>query len=217
MASSNITKSSQESPSLAVTLSASHLSPQQPPTYTREGRKERRDPSITPRKFTRFFTPRSHGAPKQTSARQALFEITASANNRNGVQSSPLQSLRSIPGQENGPVVFTRELKRRKVIHASDEGTSKKKIGHRDFLNRTEAALKEDEEQEDTLDIPSSPCERAFTNMYGDEEVSYTYTQPIRRLVPAEERGISGRLMHLSLGSSARSGRRHFRYPVDGK
>ncbi|RDW94812.1 hypothetical protein BP5796_00575 [Coleophoma crateriformis] len=221
MTSPNMIQSAQDSSPLADTLSASRLSPLQPPAYTREGRKERRDPSITPRKFTRFFTPRSHGNLKPSSARQALYDITAPANNRNGVQSSPVQSLRSISGQENSPVVFTRKLKRRKIIHASEEGTSEKKLGSRDFLNRTEAALNEDEEEEgeeeeDTMYIPSSPCERAFTNAYGGgEEVSYTYKLPIRRLLPVEERGIGGRLMQLRLGSLARSGRRHFAYPID--
>src|ERR1700710_2194303 len=65
---------------LPVSTQLPAVSPPQLPSSGNEGRKERRNPSITPRKFNRFFTPRSrsqsHGSVQLSSARQALLDIT---------------------------------------------------------------------------------------------------------------------------------------------
>ncbi|VBB75393.1 Putative denticleless protein [Podospora comata] len=56
--------------------------------------KERRVPSITPRKFQRFFTPRSRVSSKPSAVRKALHDLTAPALNRDQAPaSSPLKPI----------------------------------------------------------------------------------------------------------------------------
>ncbi|KAK4171564.1 WD40-repeat-containing domain protein [Triangularia setosa] len=82
--------------------------------------KERRKPSITPRKFQRFFTPRSRVSSKPSAARKALHDLTAPALNRG---QTPLSSpLKPISEEQLGAVVEDdlpdlRTAKRRKTQH----------------------------------------------------------------------------------------------------
>ncbi|OBT99960.1 hypothetical protein VE01_01960 [Pseudogymnoascus verrucosus] len=109
--------------------------------------KEKRLTSITPRKFTRFFTPRSHGPSAAGSSRRILFDVTAPANNRRGVQSSPIRPLNTIADQENSPISFTRDMKRRKLLHTP----------------------------EPTLSEKNSPCDDPFSSHVGDMTPEYGY------------------------------------------
>jgi hypothetical protein len=195
--------SSQELPQM-------NLSPPRPTTYGTNGRKERRDPSVTPRKFRRFFTPRSHGD-FQSSSRQALYDITAPAVNQNTAQSSPLN------GPESSPIGFSRQLKRRKLIHtpeSSPERNSKKRA-----VRSAHAGTS------NTDNLPSSPCRRAAPDMgYIDEEEEETEVededlprQPLRRIVRISERGLEAQVLNMNLGISSRSARRQrYEYPVNG-
>lgn len=109
--------------------------------------KEKRLTSITPRKFTRFFTPRSHGPSAAGSSRRILFDVTAPANNRRGVQSSPIRPLNTIADQENSPISFTRDMKRRKLLHTP----------------------------EPTLSEKNSPCDDPFSSHVGDMTPEYGF------------------------------------------
>ncbi|OBT56087.1 hypothetical protein VE04_04161, partial [Pseudogymnoascus sp. 24MN13] len=110
--------------------------------------KEKRLTSITPRKFTRFFTPRSHGPSAAGSSRRILFDVTAPANNRRGVQSSPIRPLNTIADQENSPISFTRDMKRRKLLHTP----------------------------EPTLSEKNSPCDDPFSSHVGDMTPEYGFS-----------------------------------------
>ena len=108
-----------------------HSSSQETASHSLDGRKEKRQPSITPRKFNRFFTPRSHGSLPIKLPRGALEDITSPANNRNGTQSSPIRPFSNGNGVENSPTTFTREMKRRKLLHTpspspDDSGSEKR-------------------------------------------------------------------------------------------
>ena len=113
-----------------------------------ESSKEKRLTSITPRKFTRFFTPRSHGPSAAGSSRRILFDVTAPANNRRGVQSSPIRPLNTTADQENSPISFTRDMKRRKLLHTP----------------------------EPTLTEKSSPCDDPFSSHAGDITPEYGFS-----------------------------------------
>lgn len=178
-----------------------------------EARKERRKPSITPRKFNRFFTPRSQGSVQLSSARQALQDITG--RSRNPTQSSPLRPIRSSPGQENGPLTFTRDLKRRKIYHtpeSSPEDLDDTK--HKDL-----GCMVQDPILETDGNIQSSPCERAIRHFdkveEGDEEEPPEPVQPIKQMV---DRGLAAQVLQMSMGSSrtTRTSRQHYEYPVNG-
>ncbi|KFY63960.1 hypothetical protein V497_01908 [Pseudogymnoascus sp. VKM F-4516 (FW-969)] len=116
-----------------------------------ESSKEKRMTSITPRKFTRFFTPRSHGPSAAGSSRKILFDVTTPANNRRGVQSSPIRPLNTIADQENSPISFTRDMKRRKLLHTP----------------------------EPTLSEKSSPCDDPFMSHGGDMSQEYGFPSSI--------------------------------------
>lgn len=78
-------------PRKSAALSASLLS--SPPRAPSSRGKERRNPSITPRKFQRFFTPRSRVSSQPSAVRKALCDLTAPALNRCQTPSSPLKPI----------------------------------------------------------------------------------------------------------------------------
>jgi len=196
---------SQENPISELTQS---LSP--PRSSPRKGKKERRAPSVTPRKFTRFFTPRpSHGSLPNTRSRKVLNDITAPAINRH-TQSSPLLPFRDINGQESSPLGFTRESKRRKVFH-TPERSSRKEFGY----------VGSHDEDSNMAGVLSSPCERAIRNLEfidedeedgseEEEEVDLP-EEPVKRIVGLQQRGLGGQLLLRSIGASSR----HYSYPVN--
>jgi hypothetical protein len=214
--------SSQELP---LSIPHSSLSPQRPPaTYGRDGRKERRNPSITPRKFTKFFTPRSSRPSTYTSSsRQALNDITAPSNNRRGKLASPIRFNNRVPEKDADVSPFPRDLKRRKLLH-TPEATPEFSLpskGHTFAVLRD--ADEENEEDEDIQNIHSSPCERAAgleeITEEEDEEIDEEtiYQEPLKTIVPVEERGLGGSLLRSMSGLPGRNRRQHHVYPVNGE
>jgi hypothetical protein len=90
-----------------------------PPRTSR--RKEKRNPSVTPRRFGRFFTPRSGMPPQFQPRRSALGDMTASALNRLPAElsSTPLGELGepfspSSAGQVSGEPMSVEESESKK-------------------------------------------------------------------------------------------------------
>ncbi|KAK4103904.1 WD40 repeat-like protein [Parathielavia hyrcaniae] len=108
-------------PSSPVTRSAAsnaNLLSSPPGASTSRG-KERRNPSITPRKFQRFFTPRSRVSSRPSAARKALCDLTAPALNRCQTPSSPLKPIHeelAVPHHQH-----SHRGKRRKFNHSTPE------------------------------------------------------------------------------------------------
>lgn len=191
-------------------------SPQKQLTYGQDSQRERRNPSITPRKFNRFFTPRSQGYLPSSTARQALHDVTRTLSNRDGIQSSPLRPTRNATGQENGPTAFTRDLKRRKLLHIPNpmpEHTCLEK--HLQSPNYM-VIQDRDSEAEYLADIPSSPSPHVipYTEYVGDERGGFS--GPTKRIIPMEGRGLAGQLCQFSIGNSTRPRRWPLLYPVHG-
>ena len=90
-----------------------------PPRAPSSRGKERRNPSITPRKFERFFTPRSRVSSQPSAARRALRDLAGPALNRCQTPSSPLKPISEENSLNDHPVNY-RGAKRRKVQHTSD-------------------------------------------------------------------------------------------------
>ncbi|KAI6708845.1 hypothetical protein PZA11_006087 [Diplocarpon coronariae] len=174
-----------------ISETANNLSP--PRTSTKRGTKERREPSVTPRKFTRFFAPKIYGSLPRSKARQALNDITTPALNRI-TQSSPIRPFRDTDGPGSSPLgLLTRESKRRKFYHALE--TSNKEHG---FVGSHHDG------------VMSSPCERAM-HAFGDgdseseEEIEEPVRpQPLKRIRRMEDRGLGGQLFSRSIGTSTR-------------
>ncbi|KAL1878065.1 hypothetical protein VTK73DRAFT_8116 [Phialemonium thermophilum] len=85
--------------------------------------KERRNPSITPRKFKRFFTPRSRVPSVPSAARRALRDLAGPVLNRCQTPSSPLKPILEggILRDNSQPADQHRAPKRRKVLHRTPE------------------------------------------------------------------------------------------------
>jgi hypothetical protein len=184
-------------------------------SYRLNGHKEKRQPTITPRKFTRFFTPRSHG-PIASSSRRALEDITAPVNNRNGVQSSPIRSAKPIAGQDNSPTIFTRDLKRRKLLHTpspSPENSSPAKA-HSIY----QPQVSDDEDPKDRRRDFSSPYWKNVED--GVREHHSPSLKPtnasLRHIRQLDTQGISGQLLQLNIGSRSTHSRRRSMWPVSG-
>lgn len=185
----------------------------------RSPKKERRPTSITPRRFKRFFDNKAATTSMSSPSGRALKEMV---NNRQGTQSSPLKPLNDMDpqGQENEELISTpREFKRRKTNHSNlspdDECLFKDPVGthhgqsHRSAFQKGSSYLKshsifeqadeekQDEEEEEDMNEPSLPKE------------------PTERIIPFENRGLSARLLQLSLGTS-RSRRANLTSPVNG-
>lgn len=197
----------QEQP-LSNQRSAIYGSPPRLLSKDQEGGKERRNPSITPRKFNRFFTPRSHGSTQLSSARQALQDITGRSRN-----STPVSLSRPIPrntsGQENGLPTFTRDLKRRKLYHTPDSSpedpndTKYKDLGY----------MFQDPTIETDGNIQSSPCERILQNLnsVGEEDEPQEPARPIKQIA---DQGLAAQVLQINIGSSTTS-RQYHNYPVN--
>ena len=94
-----------------------------PRTVPAEG-KEKRNPSITPRKFQRFFTPRSRVSSTPSAVRRALHDLVGSSINRGQTPSSPLKPISEenryddlLPSLQDAQ----RGSKRRKTQHTPEQ------------------------------------------------------------------------------------------------
>jgi hypothetical protein len=179
--------------SLTTSLSTS---PQTTTNYRRLQPRERRNPSVTPRKFKKFFTPRTQANIPTSSARQALRELSIPSLNQNTLPNA-LPRFRNVDEQENKP--FPRGLKRRKVLHveSTPDVTSKEAA----FL-----PLQEYQPRDTTWEHPqSSPCARALrleTDSDDDDEElgtiatnTVTSRDPVQRIVPIRSRGLGMQLL----------------------
>jgi hypothetical protein len=176
-------------------------------------RKERRNPSITPRKFNRFFTPRSLRSSDATSSRRALHEISGLANSRAVNQSSPIRAPRVVSGQENTPTTFTRDLKRRKLYHTPEASPDYSQVeGKRQDTGFR--VLQDVESNEGHEDIPSSPCERVPRGLRGIPEE--TAQEPLQNILQMEEQGLGAQLLQLRIHAAPTSRRQDLSYPVNG-
>ncbi|KAI1377230.1 WD40 repeat-like protein [Hypoxylon crocopeplum] len=180
--------------------------------------KERRNPSITPRKFKRFFTPRSRVPSSISPARQALKNLAAPDLNhryQTPAPSSPLGRLTEQAEDENIELVNDRRAKRRKCQHTPDSSpylpllfdpnnhlgptsTSKARPGLLSpirSLNSSRDIIESDQDESEDDEPPSQPA-------------------PMRRLVPLTSRGYAGQLAQRHLGGMPRAGRSFMSFPT---
>lgn len=96
-------------------------SPIVPPPRDYQSSKPRKGPTITPRSFTRFFTPKSSlGRGERIGAsRQALRDITASASNRKGRRTITKDTVQ-IYGEDSRGTARISKTRKRKISDSSD-------------------------------------------------------------------------------------------------
>jgi len=188
----------------------------------KEGLKEKRLPSVTPRKFRRFFTPRSLDS-VASSSRTALENITSrDASTRNISHSGPLRAFKDLQGQENSPASFARGLKRRKLYHTPEQSPENSDAENTKYPDRGYMVGADADICYTNQNIPSSPCERALKSsnvMEGEEEqeeipreIVKAPPKPIRRI---ETGGLSAQLLQLRIGGSSTPHHLSYEYPAD--
>jgi hypothetical protein len=179
-------------------------SSQETTSYSLDGRKEKRQPSITPRKFNRFFTPRSHGRIPIKLPRGALDDITAPANNRSGTQSSPIRPFSHVKGVENSPMTFTREMKRRKLLHTPSPSPDDSSPEKQSLFDQ--CPVFEDSFSDDHKHLRSSQHSAAAEESQGGpRKPNLSRSSTTKQIKQLETRGLAGRLLELSFRSGAAS------------
>jgi hypothetical protein len=198
------------------TLLDCHSSSQETASCRVDGQKEKRQPSITPRKFNRFFSPRSNASLAIKLPRGALEDITAPAINRNGTQSSPIRPFNNGKGVENSPTTFTREMKRRKLLHmpspSPDDSASEKRY-LLDQRHVFEDSFPDDHNYLHSLQHSAS----AEDSLQGPRKLELPpLSTPTKHIKQLESRGLAGRLLQLSLRSGAAFKGQRLDFPDNG-
>ena len=205
------------------TLSNGNLLSSPPRSTPGKRNKERRNPSITPRKFTRFFTPRSRVSDKPSAARKALRDLTAPDLNRGQTPSSPLkpigeelnfESLPNFNGGYNGS-------KRRKMQH-----TPERVQGHLPSPANTSPVSFSSPSASRGLQSPirslrmfqSSQDVADMQELVSEDEEMELPTEPtvVRRPLPVYRRGFGAQLLQRMTGDMPSAGVRTLDRPVSG-
>ncbi|KAK0735485.1 WD40-repeat-containing domain protein [Apiosordaria backusii] len=168
--------------------------------------KERRKPSITPRKFQRFFTPRSRVSSKPSAARKALHDLAAPALNRCQTPSSPLKPISEeqlgAPVEDDLPDL--RNAKRRKTQHTPSRQ-------HLPSPLQTSPAILPTSDLRPGLSSPIrhvrfQPNRRMDVDQHDgvsedEEEDDLPMPSPtVKKIVPLHTRGLGGQLVHRMTG-----------------
>ncbi|RYC61121.1 hypothetical protein CHU98_g5083 [Xylaria longipes] len=179
------------------------------PPRQRSG-KERKDPSITPRKFKRFFTPRSRVPSQLSPARKALRDLAAPAVNRRYQTPAPSSPLAPVFEEElHGEDLELQSCslpKRRKIQHTPESSPVRPSplgtphgLGPcllspiRSLCPSQEICESDDEYSDNDIPAPSHPPKRL-------------------RSLPS--RGLAGQLAQRELGGLPRAGHAYMSYPA---
>ncbi|KAI0471660.1 WD40-repeat-containing domain protein [Xylariaceae sp. FL0804] len=175
--------------------------------------KERRDPSVTPRRFGRFFTPRTRVPSQPSPARRALRELAATSLNNRLQTPAPSSPLKPPGTEERGrdetyDPQDDRLSKRRKTHHTPESSPCRPP--------RLSNAVCADPGLLSPLQSLSSSQEIRETET--DEEDSENelpvVSKPVRRLRTLTSRGQSGQLAQRSFGGLPRAGHSHMSCPA---
>jgi hypothetical protein len=229
-------------PNVKISRSVNNLlasPPRNPPARKRE----RADPSVTPRKFRKFFAPRQRQllSDQPSPARQALHDLHDDYRNQCRTPSHSTSSL--VPGISQEPLHLqeniepmspsTRSSKRRR-LHATPQ---------REKLGAPQLGLLSPL-QTSPIVAPSSPCSqpdlpspiqglRLFKTAASDsrewrhdvlsddeddeddeDELPTRPTAPLRRIVTMDRRGFEAQLAQRMTGTMPRPGRQFMRHPT---
>lgn len=180
--------------------------------------KERRNPSITPRKFQRFFTPRSRVPLQPSAARKALRDLAAPALNRCQTPSSPLKPLSEDHGDQESFLPQTlRSAKRRKTQHTPESSPLKPsslpptpsrshKVDSRSLLLSPVDSFYASQGSQDVSDSDEDVSDAA----------SYDGPRDVEPLIPLTRRGYAAHLVQRMIGGMPRAGRQFMSFPVSG-
>ncbi|KAH9904781.1 WD40-repeat-containing domain protein [Xylariomycetidae sp. FL2044] len=210
------------------TASSAPIQPHSPPRVA--SAKERRNPSVTPRKFKRFFTPRSRVPSTLSPARKALQHLgTAQLNRRYQTPppSSPLKPLFEEgdhdPESPRSPQSMM-SVKRRKMEHTPESTppsgyTSPLVFGadltkpftfNSDLPGFKKAELTPLGDLESSMPCSQNPSVSDEVLMYSSEDDTemkfLPIHRPIKRLIPLATRGLASQTAEREFGGLPRAG-----------
>ncbi|KAL7625796.1 hypothetical protein AAE478_005019 [Parahypoxylon ruwenzoriense] len=188
------------------------------PTRATNG-KEKRNPSITPRRFRRFFTPQSRVPLGISPARNALKDLAAPALNHRYQTPAPSSPVGSLSAEhtrdENIDQSSTRQSKRRKFHHHTPESSPCRPLStsgsnHVRFAPQPNTRL--------ALLSPIRSLHSSQENFDSDtDESEDEFPSPPalgRRLTPLTSRGFVGQLAQRQLGGMPRAGHSYMTFPT---
>ncbi|KAK6834908.1 WD40 repeat-like protein [Apiospora arundinis] len=173
--------------------------------------KERRNPSITPRKFKRFFTPRPNLRSHSTHispARKALRDLAGpQINNRyqTPAPSSPLQP----PNEEDEDQVIDENFA------SNDRATKRRKFNHTPESSpcRPEpleyGSIKPSPISKPALLSPIGSLQSSqgvLGSQESDDDDDIPIAKPVKRLAPLTARGLGAQMLQRELGARPRAG-----------
>ncbi|CAK7223898.1 hypothetical protein SCUCBS95973_005334 [Sporothrix curviconia] len=206
------------------------------PSFVDAGGKERRQSSITPRKFRRFFTPRARVSANPSAARRALRDLTARALNRSQTtpassplhfSSSPLAARDKSHGRDD-VLPSPRTVKRRKTGHHTPETSPLRPSSvfvdavTPEPMHKTAAASM----LLSPLASSPLPCVIDEPESENDEDEDYSMSGdesapelslvdlPYKRTVPLAERSFGGQMLQREFGSLSGAGHRQLSRPI---
>ena len=192
---------SQENPLSSCVTSTSRenlgSSPVLPGLSKQHSSKARKAPTITPRTFTRFFTPKSslERGGRIGASRQALRDITASASNRKG-RRTPTKDTIQIFG-ENGEGIVGDSRRRKRKIPESVDVTPDRSSPLKRIRNQS-LDISEDEGS-DTGTIESRDDAEDPLRRYGRQP------KTVERIIGSNYCGGQGRYLRREIGSHGRA------------
>ena len=182
-------------------------SPMGPPPSSITSSKPKKAPSITPRRFTRFFTPVSTLSARSRSSKsgQKLRDITKSANNRNSLDGLPQPKLN--PGLDHlEDIQFETPRKRRKILPTPESSPAQplsspcrpSSYAPPGRVYHVDAADDDDDDDDSCMSVDED--EDGDSHDVDEPQVlPLPPPQPIRRL---RQNGANSRLLHRSFGGS---------------
>ncbi|KAJ9148401.1 WD repeat protein [Pleurostoma richardsiae] len=179
--------------------------------------KEKRLPSITPRKFKRFFTPRSRVSSQPSAARRALRDLTAPALNRAFTPSSPLKASLDSNGLGDaleGPAIPV--SKRRKFHHTPESSPLKPESPlHVSFSSESTTHAKVGL-LSPIQSLPSSQATEDLSDLDDADSIGLPEHDipPADRLVPLTHRGLGAQVLQRQFGGMPHAGRHFMSCPV---
>lgn len=202
-----------------TTMARSLLS--SPPRVPVTQGKERRKPSITPRKFQRFFTPRSRVSSQPTSASsRALRDLTASALNRCHTPSSPLKAISEdrILDDAAGAAPI-RAAKRRKVQHTPETSPLRPRSPPTSSPALPDMEASPSRRRQLLSPIRSLPASQSSQDMTDSEDIMSeddlpSVPAPVKRTMTLPSRGMAAQLVQRMTGGVPRAGHQLMRCPV---
>ncbi|KAK3378408.1 WD40-repeat-containing domain protein [Podospora didyma] len=197
-----------------------------PPRAPSSQSKERRNPSITPRKFQRFFTPRSRVSSKPSAVRKALRDLTAPALNRCQTPSSPLKAISEEFAPDDAlPSLHDahRRTKRRKMQHSTPDrlpssylpsplNTSPALLPTPDLRPGLRSPIRSLQARRSVHDILDD--ESASEEEDDDNEALPVNPPTYKRPVPLHRRGLGAQLVQRMTGTMSGAGDRRLPHPV---